>query len=751
MTNTRKSLITIKVVDLFGSPISKLEYQVKNQRNGEVIAAGPTNSAGCIVEISRDKGTVIDVYIKNMFTGTMVKVQSLVMSKDRMLVKIMSPKVLLDLKTLLDKGSEGQYKRKTHTVKKGETLTSIASQNQTTVRALERLNKIDDPNKISIGQVIKLPVDIPAAGSNSHQDKPKPKATTAPKPKVPQTQTSKNPTKTTQQTKADTGILGTLGDLGNKALEQANDLYEEGKKTFNGAVGSVTKILTVDDRSQDGGTPKSNVPNLCKTNPQCIDKGNSELIREINIRLAGFGGALPTDEFTELTAKCIKQFQKDYMGIQPTGKICGSLIVSLDKFRDEYGISDFFNSMKCPCGKCSGFGKGRSGTFTFESKNKQTGTYVKVQKTVTEPGGMHRSLIWGLKAMMFYFRKMENPDGYKISGISSGYRCVDNNLKKRRATTNHMGTALDIVVTNKKNQTITNSQLENQVRKEWFCKYLNATMGWSPNRFGLERLSDGADTWVHLDVREYSNQYKASKLFSNTVASLNGDYLVNLFRQDSKASTVLGCAGLASASKELVLNDSSLEDLIKQLGSSISHGEGNYDSYNTGTINDKVIHSYLHPAKGTITNKTVNQIIESHSLSARNTNRLFAVGKYQMIPGTITSAKKTLGLSGNEKLDENLQERIFREYLIPTKRPILGDFVLKGIGTAKNAQFEAAKEWASVATPEGLAISKKYGGYISDGTKSYYESKANHANPGSTKMVKQILEKIYQYHQQHKK
>ena len=57
------------------------------------------------------------------------------------------------------------------------------------------------------------------------------------------------------------------------------------------------------------------------------------------------------------------------MGIQPTGKICGSLIVSLDKFRDEYGISDFFNSMKCPCGKCSGFGKGRSGTFTFESKN----------------------------------------------------------------------------------------------------------------------------------------------------------------------------------------------------------------------------------------------------------------------------------------------------------------------------------------------------------------------------------------------
>lgn len=69
MTNAKKSLITIKMVDLFGNPIAKLEYQVKNQRSGEVIAAGPTNSAGCIVEISRDKGTVIDVYIKNMLQG----------------------------------------------------------------------------------------------------------------------------------------------------------------------------------------------------------------------------------------------------------------------------------------------------------------------------------------------------------------------------------------------------------------------------------------------------------------------------------------------------------------------------------------------------------------------------------------------------------------------------------------------------------------------------------------------------------
>ena len=111
----KKSLATIQIIDIFGSPISKTQYEVRNQKTGQVIAVGSTNSAGCIVEISRDKDTVIDVYIKSMFGGLMVKVQSFLMSKDRMLVKITSPKVLLDLKTLEHQGSGGQYKRKTHT------------------------------------------------------------------------------------------------------------------------------------------------------------------------------------------------------------------------------------------------------------------------------------------------------------------------------------------------------------------------------------------------------------------------------------------------------------------------------------------------------------------------------------------------------------------------------------------------------------------------------------------------------------
>lgn len=549
MTNAKKSLITIKMVDLFGNPIAKLEYQVKNQRSGEVIAAGPTNSAGCIVEISRDKGTVIDVYIKNMFTGKMGKVQSFVMSRDRMLVKITSPKVLLDLKTILDQGSDGQYKRKTHTVKQGETLTSIASKNHTTVRALERLNKIDDPNKIHIGQVLKLPVNIPATGSNTHQDKPKPKPpTTSTKPKVaPKTQTPKVSNKTTPQSKESSGVLGTLGDLGNQALEQANDLYEEGKKTFNNAVGSVTKILTVDDRSQEGGTPKSNAPNLCKTNPQCIDKGPSEFIREVNIRLAGFGGALPTDEFTELTAKCIKQFQKDYMGVPETGKICGSVLVALDKFSKEYPIDNYLNQMKCPCkshggGKqCDGFGAGR--TKQYYKKDGKKGNFA------IENKGMHRSVVWVFKATCFYINKIDKKQ-FTINKIDSGYRCIENNdghngSNEKRTTINHMGLAFDLHFNKNGNRTREEADM-NLIRSALFGHYMDGSTVRRTNKIYLEPAwygqQKGATTWVHFDFTRFEGKFLSDHFFAKTVEKLNGDSLLNLAKKQG-LDKILSCSG----------------------------------------------------------------------------------------------------------------------------------------------------------------------------------------------------------------
>lgn len=549
---SKKSLVTIQILDLFGRPISKAQYEVKNQRTGQVIAAGATNSSGCIVEISRDKGTTLDVYIKSMFNGLMVKVQSFVMSKDRMIVKITSPKIMLDLKTLKNQGNSGQYKRKTHVVKKGETLFEIAQKNHTTVRALERLNKIDDPNKISIGQVIKLPVNIPATGNHTHQDKSKPatqqksQPSASTKSKPSQTPPTK-PSNTTPQIEQEQEAFGT--NFGSKILDQVNELYEEAKKKLNETTNSTSKILTVDDRSQDGGTPKADASNLCKTNPQCISSGKSELIREVNIRLAGFGGALPTDEFTDLTAKCIKQFQRDYMGVPETGKICGSVLVALDKFYEEYPIAGFMGKAACNCGKCTGFGNGNMGIASGSNK-------------ANEYPGLHRSLIWILKAINFYLKNEFKKNKIEVAYIESGYRCIENNKKHGRTTVNHMGLALDVHFNKNGHRTREVSDIE-FIRKEVIIKKMGASENREINKIYLEPKvfnsgAPGATTWVHFDVTKFSSIYFSENFFKKTIFELNGIKILNLVN-NLKSSGILSCGG---GVPKLKINDTMLNELV---------------------------------------------------------------------------------------------------------------------------------------------------------------------------------------------
>jgi LysM repeat protein len=47
----------------------------------------------------------------------------------------------------------------TYRVRSGDTLSAIAQRFDTTVRALVRLNDIEDPNEIRAGQELKLPAD----------------------------------------------------------------------------------------------------------------------------------------------------------------------------------------------------------------------------------------------------------------------------------------------------------------------------------------------------------------------------------------------------------------------------------------------------------------------------------------------------------------------------------------------------------------------------------------------------------------
>lgn len=107
---------------------------------------------------------------------------------------------------------------------------------------------------------------------------------------------------------------------------------------------------------------------------------------------------------------------------------------------------------------------------------------------------------------------------------------------------------------------------------------------------------------------------------------------------------------------------------------------------------------------------TLNQIV-----ARQNAKELFAVGKYQIIPKTLKEAMEKMKLSGNEKFDEKLQERIFNEFLAGSKRPALAAYRSGKSNDIDAAMLDASKEWAGLPNP-------KTG-------KSYYDGDGrNHAN-----------------------
>nr|WP_321943740.1 hypothetical protein [Paraburkholderia tropica] len=186
-----------------------------------------------------------------------------------------------------------------------------------------------------------------------------------------------------------------------------------------------------------------------------------------------------------------------------------------------------------------------------------------------------------------------------------------------------------------------------------------------------------------------------------------------------------------------------LDELIRKIGDAIAGGEGGYESYNTGTKdvpNGAVGHSYMNRPAGTVTAKTIDEILATDPLSGTNPNRMFATGKYQTTLYTLRGAKAALGLTGSEKYDVEMQERVFRDYLFnKAGGGRLAAFVRHGQGTIDDAQYAASQEWASISAPQGKQISD---GRVSDGHMSYYQGAANSNNDTSTAKLRDVLNQV---------
>lgn len=304
----------------------------------------------------------------------------------------------------------------------------------------------------------------------------------------------------------------------------------------------------------ENGTPKTVASMTCQG--ACIQLGDTgPLVEELNIRLTGFGGSIsspsPLDEFTETTQEAVKQFQTDYMGTAPTGKACGSLLLALDDFLLKYPIH--INAMKCPCGKCNGFGNGHkdsSSVGIFADKNRTTPI------NGIEHPGIHRALFWSLRAAMFYTRAKDLDLGFSLLTLSSGYRCWHNNAgyrkghitSKQRTSTNHMGNALDLQFRRGSNPTRCSGGDLDEIRKKIFVRRLGAQMGWpEKNMLSLETTAQGATSWVHVDVRSYDERYKASRYYAATQAVADGDMMIHIAKREGRLALVACGGGIGHA------------------------------------------------------------------------------------------------------------------------------------------------------------------------------------------------------------
>jgi hypothetical protein len=125
------------------------------------------------------------------------------------------------------------------------------------------------------------------------------------------------------------------------------------------------------------------------------------------------------------------------------------------------------------------------------------------------------------------------------------------------------------------------------------------------------------------------------------------------------------------------------------LGNLIGKGEGGYQSFNRGRAGDSA------GEKHDFSQTTVKDVI-----SSQRNRQFFAIGKYQLIPTTLQGAVDRLSIDTGKLFTDDLQEFIFRNYLIKSKRPDVFRYVIGDVVDIKRAQKALALEFASVGEPD---------------------------------------------------
>lgn len=201
------------------------------------------------------------------------------------------------------------------------------------------------------------------------------------------------------------------------------------------------------------------------------------------------------------------------------------------------------------------------------------------------------------------------------------------------------------------------------------------------------------------------------------------------FAEKAAAKEAQVQASEAAKTAQIQANAERVKNTAKDLRGLIAKGEGSTLAYNRGVAGD--------------TTETLPQgislgdIMSRQSLSTSDPNRIFAVGKYQVIPSTMREAVSALGIDRDQPFTEEVEDQIF-DYLITAKRPEIGQYILGGEADLDKAILELSKEFASVGVPYDVKNNK--GVLIKKGD-SYYSGQSGNKASISPTDAKEMLKK----------
>jgi muramidase (phage lysozyme) len=201
----------------------------------------------------------------------------------------------------------------------------------------------------------------------------------------------------------------------------------------------------------------------------------------------------------------------------------------------------------------------------------------------------------------------------------------------------------------------------------------------------------------------------ASGLYGRAVSAASQGIEGGVGAAKAVGSAVSGASDWVAGKYEQYAN-ASMSMPGKGLGDLIASHEskGNYNISNKGAA-----HGYAQD-RTDLSKYSLSEVMRRQNLPKGHPDKLFATGKYQIIPETMQGAKKALGLSGEERFTPELQERIFTDHL--SKKAGIDDY-LRGKLSTEQAVKRGAQEWASIGLLPGQTTKS---GRTAKGGESYY-------------------------------